>query len=64
MLMPDGVYLDTRMRPEYVRTAQATPRELREVVVQTGRRLGQQPQRRGILLRDADSGYLELKPGR
>jgi hypothetical protein len=62
MLMPDGVYLGAGVRPEFVRTAAPTPLELQELVEQIGRRLGRQLERRGILVRDEDSGHLDLGP--
>jgi len=62
MLMPDGVYLGAGARPEFVRAAAPTALELQGLVEQIGRRLGRQLERRGILVRDADSVYLELEP--
>jgi hypothetical protein len=62
MLVPDGVYRSTAGGPEFVRTPAPTLKQLQALVERISERVGRQLERRGILVRDAQCGHLELEP--
>ena len=65
MLVPDGVYVHsgrTVEGPEFVRTLAPTPELLQGLLERISERIGRQLERRGILVRDAQSSHLALEP--
>jgi hypothetical protein len=65
MLVPDGVYQHsgrTAGRPQFVRIPAPDRKQLQALVERISERVGRQLQRRGILVREAESSHLELKP--
>jgi len=65
MLVPDGVYWHsgrTAGNPEFIRLPSPTPALLQALVERISVRIGRQLERRGILVRDAESSHLELVP--
>ncbi len=63
MLVPDGVYRCTAGTgiPEFVRLAAPTAEQLQTLVETISARIGRQLERRGILVRDAESSHLALE---
>jgi ribosomal protein S27E len=65
MLVPDGVYQHsgrTAGRPQFVRIPAPDGKQLQALVERISERVGRQLQRRGILVREAESSHLELEP--
>ena len=59
MLVPDGVYVRTATGPAFRELAAPQSGELQELVERMAVRIGRQLERRGILVRDAESSYVE-----
>jgi ribosomal protein S27E len=62
MLVLDGGYLVGTEPPAFRRIAPPGEAELQALVERLGERIGGALERRGVLVRDAESSYLELEP--
>jgi hypothetical protein len=62
MLMLDGAYLVGTEPPVFRRIAPPGEAELQAFVEQLAERIGRALERRGVVVRDAESSYLELEP--
>ncbi len=63
MLIPDGVYLTVTPPPCLRTVAAPTTAELQALVQRISERLSFHLERKGLLLRDAESSHLDLEPG-
>ena len=59
--MPYGVYRHTAGTPKFVHIAAPTTEQLQTLVQRISERVGRQLERRGILVRDAESSHLVLE---
>ncbi len=62
MLVLDGAYLVGTEPPVFRRMAPPGEAELKTLVERLAERVGRALERRGVLVRDAESTYLELDP--
>ncbi len=60
MLLPDGAYVNAAAGPVFRPSAAPTREELQGLVRRIGERLGAHLDRRGVLVRDAESSHLEI----
>ncbi len=58
--MPDGVYLTDTDPPYFRRLEAPTRKELEELVQRIAERIGRQLERRGVLVRELETSYLDL----
>lgn len=61
MQVPDGMYVESDSGPQFHVVAAPTAQELQRLVTEISERLGRQPERQGLLVRDVQSGYLALE---
>ena len=64
MLFLDGVYDFKGRRPTFHRAPRPTPAELTKLLHTIGQRVARLLGRLGLLVRDADSDYLDFEPVR
>jgi len=62
MLFLDGVYVEARERLRFRRVKAPERAELEALVQSVSERVGRHLERQGLLVRDAENGYLELEP--
>lgn len=62
MLFLDGAYSFDRARPRFHRAPRPTPAELVRLLHTISTRVARLLERQGLLVRDAESGYLDLEP--
>jgi hypothetical protein len=62
MLVPDGVYLTDTEPPYFRRSSAPTREEIQALVQRLSERLGRHLERRGLLVRDAESSHLNFEP--
>ena len=62
MLFLDGVYVEERERLRFRRVKAPERAELEALVQSVSERVGRHLERQGLLVRDAENGYLELEP--
>jgi Putative transposase len=63
MLIPDGVYLTDTHPPYFRRVSPPNREELQALVERIGERTGRHLERKGLLVRDAESSHLAFEPG-
>ena len=63
MLFLDGVYSFDRARPRFHRAPRSTPVELVRLLHTISTRVARLLERQGLLVRDAESDYLDFEPG-
>jgi ribosomal protein S27E len=62
MLIPDGVYLSNTEVPYFKRLSAPSREEIQALVEQIGERIGRHLERKGLLMRDAQSSQLSFEP--
>ena len=63
MLFLDGVYSFDRARPKFHRAPRPTPAELVRLLHTISTRVARLLERQGLLVRNAESDYLDFEPG-